>query len=79
VEIRCFILIKRDLIVQRETKPQRWRLVCMDIVKNLVTAADPTGLAIYVAVVVFFLGTVALARFRDEAISARKARRWYQP
>ena len=49
----------------------------MDILKNLVTAANPTGLAIYVAVMAFFLGAIALARLRDDAVAARKARRWH--
>jgi len=49
----------------------------MDILKNLVTAADPAGLAIYVAAMAFFLGTIAFARLRDDAVAARKARRWH--
>jgi hypothetical protein len=49
----------------------------MDILKNLVTAANPAGLAIYVAVMAFFLGTIAFARLRDDAVAARKARRWH--
>jgi hypothetical protein len=51
----------------------------MDIVKHLVAAADPAGLAIYVAVMAFFLGSVAVARFRDDAVKAHKAKRWRRP
>jgi hypothetical protein len=49
----------------------------MDILKNLVTAADPVGLAIYAAAMVFFLGVIAFARLRDDALAARKATRWH--
>jgi hypothetical protein len=49
----------------------------MDILKNLVTAADPAGIAIYVAAMAVFLGTFAFARLRDDVVAARKARRWH--
>jgi hypothetical protein len=48
----------------------------MDTLKNLIAGADPLGLAIYLGVMVFFLGTIALARLRDEVMASRKARRW---
>jgi hypothetical protein len=47
----------------------------MSFINNLVAAADPVGLAIYLAVMGFFLGSVALARVRDDAVSAHKAER----
>ena len=47
----------------------------MDIIEieNLVSAADPGGLAMYVAMMTAFLGSVALARLRDDAME--RARR----
>jgi len=48
----------------------------MDIIGNLITAADPAGLVIYASVMAFILGTLAFARLRDERmITARKASR----
>jgi len=44
-------------------------------VSNLMAAVDLTGLAVYATVMAFFLGSVSLARLRDEAIAAHKARR----
>jgi hypothetical protein len=58
---------------------QRRHYSHMDIVKHLVAAADPAGLAIYVAVMAFFLGSVAVARLRDDAVKAHKAKRWRRP
>jgi hypothetical protein len=56
----------------------------MDIIEieNLVSAADPDGLVIYVAVMAVFLGSVALARIRDDVMEIRKTRhgsvgRWH--
>jgi hypothetical protein len=51
----------------------------MDIINHLVAAADPPGLAIYVAVMAFVLGSVTVARFRDDAVKAYKAKRWRRP
>jgi hypothetical protein len=41
--------------------------------EDLALAVDPAGLAMYATVMAFLLGTVAVARFRDEAVGARKA------
>jgi hypothetical protein len=49
----------------------------MDILKNIVATVDPVGIAIYVTVMAFFLGTVAFGRLRDDDVAARKARRWH--
>jgi hypothetical protein len=48
----------------------------MDILEidNLVSAADPGGLATYAAVMAVFLGSVALARLRDDALERSQAR-----
>jgi hypothetical protein len=48
----------------------------MEIIEfeNLVSAADPGGLAIYVAVMAVFLGSVALARLRDDVMEIHAAR-----
>jgi hypothetical protein len=50
----------------------------MDIIdiESLVSAADPGGLAMYVAVMVGFLGGVALARLRDDAMERARHRRY---
>jgi hypothetical protein len=48
----------------------------MHILNTLVGGADPGGLVIYVAAMAIFLGGIVLARFRDDTLSARKARRW---
>jgi hypothetical protein len=45
----------------------------MDIIENLVSAADPGGLAMYVIVMAVFLGSVALARLRDDAMNIHEA------
>jgi hypothetical protein len=49
----------------------------MDIIEieSLVTAADPGGLVAYVAVMAAFLGSVALARLRDDAMERARHRR----
>jgi hypothetical protein len=47
----------------------------MDIIENLVSAADPGGLAMYVTVMAVFLGSVALARFRDDAMDIHEGNR----
>jgi hypothetical protein len=49
----------------------------MDIIEieNLVFAADPGGLAMYVVVIVAFLGSVAFARLRDDAVERAQRRR----
>jgi hypothetical protein len=47
----------------------------MDIIENLISAADPGGLAIYVIVMAVFLGSVALARLRDDAMNIHEAHR----
>ena len=49
----------------------------MDIIEieNLVLAADPGGLVTYVAVMAAFLGSVALARIRDDAMERARRRR----
>jgi hypothetical protein len=43
---------------------------------NLLAGADPAGVAVYVAVMAFIIGSVSVARVRDEAIAAHRARRW---
>jgi hypothetical protein len=49
----------------------------MDIIEieGLVSAADLGGLATYVAVMAAFLGSVALARLRDDAMERARRRR----
>jgi hypothetical protein len=47
----------------------------MDIIENLVSAADPGGLVMYVTVMAVFLGSVALARFRDDAMDIHEGNR----
>jgi hypothetical protein len=49
----------------------------MDIISidSLVSAADPGGLAMYVAIMAVFLGSVALARVRDDAVDRHEARK----
>jgi len=49
----------------------------MDIIAidSLVSAADPGGLAVYVAIMAVFLGSVALARVRDDAVDRHEARK----
>jgi hypothetical protein len=51
----------------------------MSVVENLLSAADPAGVALYTTVMAFLLGTVAFARLWDDLVSARKARRWTLP
>jgi hypothetical protein len=46
----------------------------MDVIENLISVADPGGLAIYLAVMVVFLGSVAVARLRDDAIEIQQAK-----
>jgi hypothetical protein len=48
----------------------------MDIIEieNLVSAADPGGLAMYAMVMVAFLGSVALARIRDDAMERARSK-----
>jgi hypothetical protein len=48
----------RDAIAEGETKRHCRQLRYMDIINHLVAAAGPAGLAIYVAVMAFFLGSV---------------------
>jgi hypothetical protein len=43
-------------------------------IENLISAADPGGLAMYLAVMAVFLGIVALARLRDDALKIHEAR-----
>ena len=43
--------------------------------QNLVSAADPGGLAMYVTVMAVFLGSVALACLRDDAMDIHEAHR----
>jgi hypothetical protein len=49
----------------------------MDIIEieSLVSAADTGGLVMYVAVMAAFLGSVALARLRDDAVERARRRR----
>jgi hypothetical protein len=47
----------------------------MDVIENLVSAADPGGLVMYVTVMAVFLGSVALARFRDDAMDIHEGNR----
>jgi hypothetical protein len=49
-------------------------LLDIDIIENLVSAVDIGGLATYVVVMAVFLGSVALARLRDDAMDVQKAR-----
>jgi hypothetical protein len=51
----------------------------MTILHNVVSAADPAGLIIYAAAMVFFLGAIALATHRDRVIAASKRRRSLDP
>jgi hypothetical protein len=48
----------------------------MDVIEieNLISAADPGGLAMYLAVMAVFLGIVALARLRDDPLKIHEAR-----
>ena len=47
----------------------------MDIIENLVSAADASGLVVYVTVMAVFLGGVALARVRDDAMDIHEGNR----
>ena len=47
----------------------------MDVIENLVSAADPGGLATYLTLMAVFLGSVALARLRDDAMNIHEAHR----
>jgi hypothetical protein len=55
-----------------ERKDGTGALPDMDIIENLVSAADPSGLAMYVAVMAVFLGSVALARLRDDVMDSQQ-------
>jgi hypothetical protein len=47
----------------------------MEVIENLVSSADMGGLAVYATVMAGLLGSVALARLRDDAIDIRTAKR----
>ena len=49
----------------------------MDIIaiESLVSATDPGGLAMYVAMMTAFLGSVALARLREDVMKGARRRR----
>jgi hypothetical protein len=46
----------------------------LDIMENLVSGTDIGGLATYAILMAIFLGSVALARLRDDAMAVHKAR-----
>jgi hypothetical protein len=47
----------------------------MAFMYELVAAADPAGVIVYVAAMAFFLGSVALATHRDRVMAGSKRRR----
>jgi hypothetical protein len=47
----------------------------MEVIENLVSSADMGGLAVYATVMAGLLGSVGLARLRDDAIDIRTAKR----
>ena len=46
-----------------------------EVIENLVSSADMGGLAVYATLMAGLLGSVALARLRDDAIDIRTAKR----